>query len=52
MHLLPSLRRQDENQASFVPEMFIYAPDLPKDMEKTLLQVMTVEPQYIIHSLL
>lgn len=26
----------------FVSEMFIYAADLPKDMEKPLLQVMTV----------
>lgn len=31
--------------------MFIYAADLPKDMEKPLLQVMTVEPQHIIHFL-
>ncbi len=36
---------------SFVSEMFIYATDLPKDMEKPLLQVMTVEPQNIIHFL-
>lgn len=36
---------------SFVSEMFIYAADLPKDMEKPLLQVMTVEPQHIIHFL-
>lgn len=36
---------------SFVSEMFIYATDLPKDMEKPLLQVMTVEPQHIIHFL-
>lgn len=31
--------------------MFIYATDLPKDMEKSLLQVMTVEPQNLIHFL-
>lgn len=31
--------------------MFIYTADLPKDMEEPLLQVMTVEPQHIIHFL-
>lgn len=36
---------------SFVSEMFIYATDLPKDMEKPLLQVMTVDPQHVIHFL-
>lgn len=32
-----------------VSEMFIYATVVPKDMEKPLLQVMTVKPQHIIH---
>lgn len=32
--------------------MFIYATDLPKDIEKPLLQVMTAaEPPHIIHFL-
>jgi len=35
----------------FVPEVFIHARDLPKNMETTLLQVMTVEPQHMIHFL-
>lgn len=48
---LPSFPISSETEresGSFVSEMFIYTTRSPKDMEKPLLQVMTVEPQHII----
>lgn len=49
--LIPISTETGGESGPFVSEMFIYATDLPKDMEKPLLQVMTVEPQHIIHFL-
>lgn len=49
--LIPISSETEGESGPFVSEMFIYAADLPKDMEKPLLQVMTVEPQHMIHFL-
>lgn len=47
--LIPISTETEGESGPFVSEMFIYATDLPKDMEKPLLQVMTVESQHMIH---